>query len=68
MELKSKCSSKKHGNIEANVYYKDCNIFLCNKCQNFHSDLFQNHKISEINKSNFEKEIFTGYLWRAKSF
>jgi len=68
MELKSKCSSKKHGNIEANVYCKDCNIFLCNKCQNFHSDLFQNHKICEINKSNFDKEIFTGFCGEQNHF
>ena len=68
MELKSKCSSKKHGNIEANVYCKDCNIFLCNKCQNFHSDLFQNHKICEINNSNFEKEIFTGFCGEQNHF
>ena len=68
MELKSKCSSKKHGNIEANVYCKDCNIFLCNKCQNFHSDLFQNHKICEINNSNFEKEIFTGFCGEKNHF
>ena len=40
-----KCSLKKHTDINAISFCQDCSIYLCNKCQNYHSELFENHKI-----------------------
>ena len=58
-----KCNSKKHEDINAVVFCKDCNKFLCIKCKNFHSDLFDNHKLTPINNNNSEQnDVFTGFL------
>ena len=51
-----KCSSNKHSNIDAVSYCHNCQKFLCNKCQSFHSDLFENHLLS--NASQDFNEIF----------
>ena len=56
---KQKCSSIEHQNINAINYCHECKIFMCNKCENFHSKLFQNHHFYDINKDI--KEIFTGF-------
>ena len=53
-----KCSLLKHGEINAIYYCKECNIYVCNKCSNFHTELFPNHHKYELNKNG--KEIFTG--------
>ena len=56
--LNKKCSTKDHQDINAISYCKKCNIYMCNKCENLHSKLFQhlNYKLDkDIN------EIFTGY-------
>ena len=45
-----KCSSNKHLNIEAISYCYNCKKYLCNKCQIFHSGLFENHIISNSNQ------------------
>jgi len=59
MENKKKyCSSIKHGEVEANIYCIECNVYMCNKCLNFHSELFQNHHIYNSDKDL--REIFTG--------
>ena len=43
MELqKHKCSFEDHKNIDAIKYCQECNIYLCNKCENLHSGLFKN--------------------------
>ena len=52
-----KCSSNKHSNIDAISYCSECNKFLCNKCQNFHSELFDNHILS-----NLDKEINDAFI------
>ena len=52
---KKKCSLKKHEEIEAILFCQKCKIYLCNKCQNLHSDLFDGHKTIKLNNSN---EIF----------
>ena len=54
-----KCSSKKHEEIEAILYCYECRIYMCNKCEKIHSELFQNHKKFNIDKDT--SEIFTGY-------
>ena len=45
-----KCSSNKHSSIDAISYCPECKKFLCNKCQNFHSELFYNHILSSLDK------------------
>ena len=53
-----KCSSKKHEEKEAIFYCPECRIYMCNKCENHHSELFQEH-----HQYNYEKNansIFTG--------
>ena len=56
---KIKCSCKKHSEIDAINYCQECKIYLCNKCINCHSELFETHHLNNINK-NID-EIFTGY-------
>ena len=51
MELqKKKCSLSKHSEVDAISYCQDCKTYFCNKCQNFHSEIFENHKIINLNK------------------
>ena len=50
----NKCSSKKHGEIEAIYYCIECRIYMCNKCESFHSDLFSNHSPYNLNKSSVD--------------
>ena len=60
MENKSeKCSSKKHEEINAICYCQECKIYMCNKCENFHSELFQNHHQYKLEKDM--NVIFTGF-------
>ena len=56
-----KCSSKKHNSIDAINFCQECNIYMCNKCQILHSELFDTdiHKIININKDT--GELFTGF-------
>ena len=54
-----KCSSKEHHEIDAINFCIECKVYMCKKCLNFHSDLFQNHHTYDIYKDN--KDIFTGF-------
>ena len=58
MNTSKKCSSKKHSEIDAISFCVDCNIFMCNKCLNYHNEILENHHKYNLNE-NFE-EIFTG--------
>ena len=57
-DLNKKCSSKEHENIEANSYCHECKIYICKKCENIHSILFQNHLLSKT--TDDLDQIFTG--------
>ena len=46
---KKKCSSKKHLEIDAINFCQECKIYLCNKCQNNHSE-FYDHHLYDIDK------------------
>ena len=60
MENKNnKCSLTEHNETEAKVYCQDCKIFMCNKCLNYHSNIFKNHHINNLDKDS--KDIFTGF-------
>ena len=37
--IKQKCSSIEHDKIDAVFYCQECKVYLCNKCENFHSKL-----------------------------
>ena len=55
-----KCSSNKHSEIDAISYCQLCKRTFCNKCQNLHSELFEDHKI--INLNNDLNGIFIDFL------
>ena len=60
MEVRNKkCASKEHQEINAVSYCCNCSIFMCNKCENFHSNLFQNHKV--FNVDFYLQDNFTGF-------
>ena len=61
-----KCASKEHKDIDAVIYCSICNIYMCNKCENFHSNLFQNHSSNKINKDI--NELFTGFCKEDKHY
>ena len=47
---RNKCSSNEHEEIEAITYCEQCKIYMCKKCENFHSKLFKNHCIFNLSK------------------
>ena len=56
MELQEKkCSLRTHSEIDAVSYCQDCKKYFCNKCQNFHSEILDDHKLINLNKLN---EVF----------
>jgi len=59
MDNKEKCSSKQHGNHNAVSFCQECKVYMCNKCDNFHSELLSSHHKIYLNKGKVE-EIFTG--------
>ena len=58
-EISKYCSSIEHESINAVCYCLECNVYMCNKCESFHSKLCQKHHSYNINKDM--NEIFTGY-------
>ena len=56
---KQKCSFVDHKNIDAIKYCPQCNIYLCNKCENIHLGFFKDHLIFPLDKDT--DELFTGY-------
>jgi len=60
MENKAiKCTSKEDENIDAICYCGECKIYMCNKCEKFHSKLFFNHQTFNLDKQIID--IFTGF-------
>ena len=57
------CSSKDHSEAKAITYCIECKIYMCNKCESFHSKLFSQHKLKNLESGL--KEIFTGYCEEA---
>ena len=56
---KQKCSLKEHKNSDSISYCKNCNIYMCNKCQIHHSEILKTH--STINLNNNFNDLFTGF-------
>ena len=46
-----KCSLKKHSKINGEYYCQECKINLCNKCQEYHSELFDDHHLFNIEQN-----------------
>ena len=62
MEDKSiTCSKKLHEKIDAIIYCQECDIYMCNKCKQSHSDLFESHHLHNLDKN---KMIFLLYYAR----
>ena len=59
MEKEVKCTLKKHSDIKAVTFCVECNKYMCNKCRQLHSDLFDNHQLMTVNDKN-NNNIFTG--------
>ena len=58
-EVKFKqCSLLEHKDTEAINYCQECKIFMCNKCEKHHSELFKNHHQYTLDKNT--TNIFTG--------
>ena len=51
-----KCSLSKHKEIKAMSYCENCKAYMCNKCETFHSDFFENknHISYKIDKDSQE--------------
>ena len=54
----SKCSFIEHKEIDAIKFCQECNVYLCNKCDKFHSGLCSFHHTYPLDKDI--KDIFTG--------
>ena len=50
MERDIKCSLKKHSKNNAITFCKECNKYMCNKCNNHHQELFDDHHINNLDK------------------
>ena len=59
--IKNKCSSKKHSEINAICFCQECRKYFCNKCQNYHLELFEEHQTINIDKNINVNDIFTGF-------
>ena len=51
-----KCSAKSHETIDAITYCEQCKIYMCKKCNQFHSELFSDHL--KYNLNEFKDDIF----------
>lgn len=59
MENKEKkCSLSEHKDINCISYCQKCNIYMCTKCQNHHSEILKTHQLINIDKDI--NIIFTG--------
>ena len=66
MEEKIKCSLEEHKQINAIKYCSDCKIYMCNKCDIYHSSpLFKNHNSYIISNPD---QIFTGICQEKNHF
>ena len=61
---KKNCSLEEHKEIEAISYCQDCNIYICKKCENHHSELFKNHLKYNLDNENID--FFTGFCEEKK--
>ena len=53
-----KCSLKEHKDIDAIYFCQECRIYICNKCDSFHSNWYKDHHKYNLDKNS--QEFFTG--------
>ena len=56
-----KCSLEEHKEINAIKYSPECKIYMCNKCDKFHSEIFENHNQIKLEKGKDINELITGF-------
>ena len=44
-----KCSLKSHNKFNAIINCKECKLYMCEKCLVHHSELFEDHKVINLN-------------------
>ena len=64
MDKNYKCENKEHLEIIANCFCSECNKYMCNKCEVFHSKLFGNHITLNLDKKY--SDTFTGFCKEEK--
>jgi len=57
-KINYKCSSLEHKEMDAIKFCQECKKYLCNKCDKFHSSLFNEHYSYSLDRDI--KDIFTG--------
>jgi len=55
-----KCTMEEHKEIDAISFCIECKIYMCNKCEKLHSDLFKKRHQSKIIKDKNMQDIFSG--------
>ncbi len=56
---KYKCSLEEHKELDAKCYCPKCDIYMCNKCEKLHSNIFPKHNLITLDKDI--SKIFTGF-------
>ena len=64
--LQIKCSLPKHKKSDAISYCQECKIYMCQKCQKNHSNLFFKHQTYKRDKDT--NDIFTGFCQEENHF
>jgi len=55
-----KCSKTGHQEINATIFCSGCKIYMCNKWEKSHSDLFENLNGTKIIKDINNGDMFSG--------
>jgi len=55
-----------HKENDSNSYCQECKIYMCNKCEKYHSELFKNHHQYKLDKEQDFSELFTGFCKEKK--
>ena len=53
-----KCSLINHKESDAISFCGECKIYMCNKCDKFHSEMFENHNQIKLEKGKDINELF----------
>ena len=60
MDSIKKCSAESHKENKATYFCEDCNVYMCNKCYNFHNELLKNHHyVHDLNEENYTENILS---------
>ena len=66
--MEKKCSMVDHKEADAISFCIECKIYMCNKCEKPHSDLFKNQHQNIIIRDKNIDDFFFRNLYRRKSF